>query len=196
MRVGEEVRAYLPFDRAYVTYELPNVFPAYSAFILQLELANALDSLTLSRQQDERIKAYLAENELLPADSLQGGVYYHRTEEGEAPEVGPDNTARVRYTGRLLDGTTFDSNTDAPNPLRVNMSERAFIPGFMSGIGAMSQQERGTVVLPYHQGYGANFYVMPFSIMNDLISEGIVPSSASLGTYAPLRFDLFVEAVN
>ena len=196
IRAGEEVRIFLPFNRAYVNYELPNVFPEFSAMILQLQIADVLSPDEFALRQDAQIKAYLAENNLLPADSLEGGVYYHQTQAGEAPEVGPDNTASVRYTGTLLDGTEFDSNVDAATPFRVVMSEDNVISGFKTALSVMSQSEEGAAIMPADEAYGPNYFAIPFVVMSDLISQGLVPGSASLGTYSILRFDLEVEAVN
>ena len=196
MRAGEEVRVFLPFNRAYVNYELPNVFPAFSAMILQLQVAEVLSPDAFALRQDAEIKAYLADNNLQPADSLEGGVYYFQTEAGEMPEVGPDNTVRVRYTGTLLDGTEFDSNVDSTSPFRVNMSEDGVISGFKTALSVMSQTEQGVAILPADEAYGPNYYAMPRVVVSDLIAQGIVPGQAGLGTYSILRFDLEVEAVN
>lgn len=196
MRAGEEVRAFLPFTRAYGSYALTDLIPAYSAMILQLEVTEVLSPEEFALRQDAEIKAYLAENNLQPADSLKGGVYYHQAQAGEAPEVGPDNTVRVRYTGSLLDGTEFDSNVESATPFRVVMSENNVISGFKTALSAMSQTEEGVAVLPAYEAYGPNYFVMPSVIMSDLIAQGLVPGSASLGAYSILRFDLTVESVN
>lgn len=196
MRAGEEVRVFLPFNRAFVNYELPNVFPSFSAMILQLEVAEVLSPDEFALRQDAQIKAYLSDNNLEPADSLEGGVYYFQTQEGEEPEVGPNNAVRVRYTGSLLDGTEFDSNVDSPTPFRVNMNEDRVISGFKTALSAMSQAEEGVAIMPADEAYGPNYYAMPFVVVSDLIGQGIVPGQAGLGTYSILRFDLEVEAVN
>ena len=197
MRAGEEVRVFLPFDRAYVSYELPSVFPAFSPMILQIEVDDVLSPAAFKLREDEKIKEYLAENNLQPADSLRSGVYYHETQAGEAPEVESTSTVRVRYAGSLLDGTKFDDNT-GPNddPLRVIMSQDGVIPGFKTALLAMSQLEEGTTIIPSDQGYGPNYYAIPFTVMSELIAQGLVPGQAALGAYASLRFDLEVEAVN
>lgn len=196
IRAGEEVRVFLPFNRAYVSYELPNVFPAYSAMILRLQVAEVLSPDEFALRQDARIKTYLADNNLQPADSLEGGVYYHQTQAGESPEVGPGNTVRVRYTGSFLDGTEFDSNVDNATPFRVNMSEGGVISGFKTALFAMSQAEEGVAILPAYEAYGPNFYAIPREVANDLITQGVIPGQARLGPYTILRFDLEVEAVN
>jgi len=196
MRAGEEVRAYVPFNRAYFDYELADVIPALTAIILQLEVVDVLSPEEFALRQNTQIKAYLQESKLQPADSLEGGVYYHRVQSGESPEVDDQSTVRVRYTGSLLDGTQFDSNVDAPTPFRVVMSEDGVISGFKTGLSVMSQLEEGVAVMPAAEAYGPNYFFIPFAAMSDFIAVGAVPGSARLGTYAILRFDLEVESVN
>ena len=196
MRAGEEVRVFLPFNRAYFDYERPNLIPAYSPIVLQLQIPDIISPAELKVRQNEQIKAYLADNDLLPADSLRGGVYYHQEQAGGTPEVENQSIVSVRYSGTLLDGTQFDSNADAANPFVVNMSENGVIDGFKTALLEMSQREEAVALLPADQAYGEGVYVMPFTITSDLIAGRLLPGTAALGTYSILRFDLEVEAVN
>lgn len=197
MRKGEEVRVFLPFNRAYNNYELPGIIPAYSAVIMSIKLDDILSLPELKQLQDARIKAYLADNNLLPADSLAGSVYYYQVETGQSPEVKPESNLEVRYTGRMLDGYVFDSNTDSATPLPVNISNGNFVSGFETALLAMSEGEKGIAVFPGDQGYGANFYAMPEPVSNDLQARRVsIRNVPFFGAYKPIHFDLEVEAIN
>lgn len=197
MRSGEEVRAYLPFNTAYTSYELPGVVPAFSAVILELQLVDILSSEEVKKIQDTRIKAYLNDNNLLPADSLEGGVYYHQVDAGQAPEVKPESNLEVRYTGRMLGGYVFDSNIDGDTPLPVNISTGSFVSGFETALLEMSQGEKGITVFPADQGYGTNLYAMPDTVSNDLQARRFSSSNLRFfGALKPIRFDLEIESVN
>lgn len=197
MRTGEEVRVYMPFNTAYGAYGITDLLPAYSFVILKIRLEEVLTPAALKQRQDARIKKYLADNNLLPADSLEGGVYYHQLEAGQAPEVKPESEIQIRYTGRMLGGFVFDSNVGSTTPLPAKLSEDSFVPGFETALLAMSQNERGITVFPADQGYGPDFYAMPDTVSNDFLSRNLrVGNNRFFGAYKPLRFDLSVESVN
>src|SRR4028118_168975 len=62
------------------------------------------------------------------------GLQYRVVEEGEGPNPGATDLALINYTGRLEDGTVFDSNEGGqPVPLPVNGS----IPGFSEALQLM-----------------------------------------------------------
>ncbi len=64
------------------------------------------------------------------------------------------DTVRVHYTGRLDDGSTFDSS-QGREPLEFTLGEGQVIPGFEDGVEGMSPGEEKTVTIPADQAYGA-----------------------------------------
>ncbi|MEK6476307.1 FKBP-type peptidyl-prolyl cis-trans isomerase [Catalinimonas sp. 4WD22] len=200
MREGEEVRTYLPFNTAYGAFSIQNKLPAYSAVIMKVKLAEVLSEEEQKRAEDARIKAYLAENGFTSADSLEGGVYYAETQAGETPEVEANSTVQLRYTGTFLDGTEFDSNTDAAQAFPVDMSQNRVISGFKTAISEMSLNEQGTAIIPSHEAYGIGYFAMPYELMEDLYYQRFIPQDEgayiTIKPYSILRFDLEVEAIN
>lgn len=63
------------------------------------------------------------------------------------------DTVRVHYTGRLDDGSTFDSS-QGREPLEFTLGEGQVIPGFEDGVEGMSPGEEKTVTIPSDQAYG------------------------------------------
>lgn len=63
------------------------------------------------------------------------------------------NTVRVHYTGRLTDGTTFDSS-EGRDPLEFTVGTGSVIKGFDSGVLDMKIGEKKTVHIPMHEAYG------------------------------------------
>ncbi|MDF9800205.1 FKBP-type peptidyl-prolyl cis-trans isomerase [Catalinimonas alkaloidigena] len=198
MREGEEVRTYLPFNTAYGGFSIENKLPAFSAVIMKVKLAEVLNEEEQRMAEDARIKTYLAENGFSSADSLEGGVYYAETQAGESPEVDASSTVQLRYTGSFLDGTEFDSNTDAAQAFAVNMSENRVISGFKTAISEMSLNEEGTAIIPSHEAYGSGLFAMPYELIEDLYNQGYVndPTFIEIKPYSILRFDLEVEGIN
>lgn len=63
-------------------------------------------------------------------------------------------TALVFYEGRLKDGTVFDSNLGADEPLSVVMGAHEVIPGFENALEGMEVGEKRTIVVPPELAYG------------------------------------------
>ncbi|ACK65420.1 peptidylprolyl isomerase FKBP-type [Rippkaea orientalis PCC 8801] len=59
----------------------------------------------------------------------------------------------VNYTGKLDDGTIFDSSIDR-EPLQFSLGEGDVIPGFEEAVTGMSPGDTKTVTIPCNQAYG------------------------------------------
>jgi len=62
------------------------------------------------------------------------------------------DTIRIEYTGRLEDGTVFDSSGD--NPLEFTVGEGEVIPGLEQGVIGMAEGESKRIVVPMDLAYG------------------------------------------
>ena len=60
---------------------------------------------------------------------------------------------KVHYTGRLDDGTVFDSSIIS-DPLEFTIGEREVVPGFEEAIIGMNPGESKTVTVPVDKAYG------------------------------------------
>jgi peptidylprolyl isomerase len=67
----------------------------------------------------------------------------------------PGNTVKVHYTGKLDDGTVFDSSATR-DPLQFSIGEGRVIPGFEQAAVGMSPGESKTVTIPAEQAYGSH----------------------------------------
>jgi peptidylprolyl isomerase len=75
-----------------------------------------------------------------PDDAKEGGA-----EQGD--------TVTVHYTGRLTDGTVFDSS-EGKDPLEFTIGEGQIIPGFEQGVLGMEPGQSKTVNIPAEDAYG------------------------------------------
>jgi peptidylprolyl isomerase len=65
------------------------------------------------------------------------------------------DTVTVNYTGRLVDGTVFDSSlNEGREPLVVKLGEGNLIKGFENGLLEMSAGEKKTVEIEMEDAYG------------------------------------------
>lgn len=60
---------------------------------------------------------------------------------------------KVHYTGKLADGTVFDSSRSG-EPFEFIFGEKDLIPGFERAVGDMAPGERKTVTIPAREAYG------------------------------------------
>ena len=77
--------------------------------------------------------------------------------QGEEAKAG--DAVAMNYTGRLEDGTVFDSNID-PNfghtdPLEFTLGAGQMIPGFEKEVLGMKVGEKKTFKIPPEEAYGA-----------------------------------------
>jgi peptidylprolyl isomerase len=63
------------------------------------------------------------------------------------------DTVKVHYTGKLTDGTVFDSS-DGGEPLEFTLGQGQIIPGFEQGVTGMKVGESKTINIPVDQAYG------------------------------------------
>ena len=64
------------------------------------------------------------------------------------------NKVKVKYTGRLADGTVFDTSEGRP-PLEVVLGSGHVIAGFDEALTGMAVGEKKTVIIPVEKAYGA-----------------------------------------
>ncbi len=63
------------------------------------------------------------------------------------------DTIRVHYTGKLEDGTEFDSSRDK-DPIEFKVGSGSLIPGFEKGVIDMTIGEKKTITIAPDEAYG------------------------------------------
>ena len=69
------------------------------------------------------------------------------------------DTVKVNYTGKMEDGTVFDTSADR-EPLEFTIGERMIIPGFEAAVIGMNIGDKRSINLPPEEAYGPYFYDM------------------------------------
>lgn len=80
----------------------------------------------------------------------------------------------VHYTGRLTDGTQFDSSTGR-DPLEVVLGAGGVIPGFENAILGMAIGESRTVTIAMEEAYGPHHEGLVLSVPRDRLPEDLTP---------------------
>jgi peptidylprolyl isomerase len=84
------------------------------------------------------------------------------------------DTVTVHYTGKLADGTVFDSSHDG-DPLEVTLGEGLVIPGFENAVLGMSPGDVRTTNIPFAEGYGPHQKEMVMEVGRDQLEPGKNP---------------------
>jgi peptidylprolyl isomerase len=69
------------------------------------------------------------------------------------PQAKKGDKVKVHYTGRLNDGTVFDSSKDR-EPLEFQLGQGELIPGFEHAVDGMTPGETKTIDISADQAYG------------------------------------------
>ncbi len=83
------------------------------------------------------------------------------------------DTVKVHYTGKLEDGTVFDSSVER-EPLEFKIGEGRIIPGFEKAVIGMSPGERKSQTVPCDAAYGPRNEELVQLVERSAIPESIV----------------------
>ncbi|MEX2571224.1 MAG: peptidylprolyl isomerase [Gemmatimonadota bacterium] len=90
------------------------------------------------------------------------------------PQAQEGKKVQIHYTGRLADGTVFDSS-EGREPLEFTLGEGQVIPGFDSAVTGMEPGQEQTVTIPSEQAYGERRKDLVFSVPREQFPPDISP---------------------
>ncbi len=115
----------------------------------EAETKDAIDPIKLP---ETKPKKYMNDSDVTKLD-------VQVTKEGTGPESKKGDTLSMNYTGKLLNGTTFDSNVDPKfnhvQPFAFQLGAGMVIRGWDEGLVGMKVGEKRILTIPSDMGYGA-----------------------------------------
>ena len=118
----------------------------------------------LQKKQQEEAAAMASVNEKAGKEFLESngkraevkttstGLQYEVLTEGNGPKPGPGDQVTVHYTGKLIDGTVFDSSVDRGEPATFGVTQ--VIPGWVEALQLMSVGSKWRLFIPSQLAYG------------------------------------------
>lgn len=208
MHVGEKA-VFAIFADSVARYFQPSQLPpsykpgADMVFYYEISISDVVTHEELMQEQDnfkvemeqrqkdepETLAKYIADNNIT-AKPNSDGLYIIVNKKGNGPKVTMGKTVSINYTGRMLDGTMFDSSVEsdakeggiymsgrAYEPLTYKVGEMSLIRGWEDGVMGQTEGSQLTLIMPSAMGYGA---------------QG---AGSSILPYSPLRFDIEIVSV-
>lgn len=104
-------------------------------------------------QAREAGEAFLAENAKKEGVKVTStGLQYIVDKEGTGAQPTAEDEVTVHYTGKLLDGTVFDSSVNRGEPATFPLNR--VIPGWTEGVQLMKEGSKYTFFIPSDLAYG------------------------------------------
>ncbi|MEI8279440.1 MAG: FKBP-type peptidyl-prolyl cis-trans isomerase [Bacteroidota bacterium] len=108
---------------------------------------------------DKMIQEYLTKNNV-KAQKTASGLYYVIEKEGTGATAAAGKQVTVNYTGKTLDGKTFDSNVDPEfkhvQPFTFGLGQGQVIKGWDEGVALLKKGGKGMLYIPSTLAYGPN----------------------------------------
>jgi len=110
------------------------------------------------------ILEYVQKNNI-KVQPTEEGLYLITTKKGTGAQPKDMQNLTVHYTGKLLDGTVFDSSVERGEPFTLTLGAHQVIPGWEIALSKMHVGEKATVIIPSKLAYGerGNYGIPPFT---------------------------------
>lgn len=100
-------------------------------------------------------QAFLAENAKREGiKTTASGLQYEVLASGNGDKPKASDTVEVHYTGKLIDGTVFDSSVERGVPATFGVTQ--VIPGWVEALQLMSEGDKWRLYIPSNLAYGPN----------------------------------------
>jgi FKBP-type peptidyl-prolyl cis-trans isomerase FkpA len=190
MRYNELPKGFKSGDYLKAVFKIKEITPKKEVEEMRKKQMAEQEAMMKEAEAKEKtdMDKYLADNKITATPTAEG-IYIIETKKGSGPKPAVGDEVEVNYTGRLLDGTMFDTSSEADaksgnifseqhppyQPLKFNLGVGRVIRGWDIAIGMLSKGSKAKIIIPSNMGYGPQ-------------GGGPIPP------FAPLAFE--VELVN
>ncbi len=135
--------------------------PDSVAAAAQMALNSTVDAINTAKTE-KKYGANREAGEVFLADNAKkegvvttaSGLQYKVLTEGKGALPTDESVLKIKYEGRLLDGTVFDSNLDSDKAFEVNMKNPSVIQGWVEVLKLMPAGSKWEVYIPQELAYG------------------------------------------
>jgi FKBP-type peptidyl-prolyl cis-trans isomerase FkpA len=156
-----------------------------SAMYAQVDTYFKNEIETIKKAETGKIENYISSKKLTPKKTASG-LQYVVTEEGKGNKPALGDTVVVNYTGRLTNGTLFDTSVKEVyeksdlrkdpmrtfEPIRFSLGNQPVIQGWTEALQLLNKGSKATLIIPSSIAYGER------------------PMGDRIPPYAPLVFEI------
>ncbi len=142
---------------------------AYTSFNTKLQAIHDKNNEIKYGENKKKCEQFLAENKKKEGvTTTASGLQYKVITAGDGTLPNDSSILSVKYEGRLIDGTVFDSTEKSGGkPLEVNMKYPRVIQGWIEALKLMPVGSKWEIYIPYNLAYGTQDMgqIKPFSAL-------------------------------
>ncbi|MDE7119180.1 MAG: FKBP-type peptidyl-prolyl cis-trans isomerase [Muribaculaceae bacterium] len=121
----------------------------------EMEKKQQAEAAKLGEANKAAGEAFLSENgKRAEVKTTPSGLQYEVLTQGDGPRPSADDQVEVHYTGKLIDGTVFDSSVDRGIPATFGVTQ--VIPGWVEALQLMNAGSKWRLFIPSDLAYGPN----------------------------------------
>lgn len=120
------------------------LFPAYTPVRIDLKV-------TSIRTETEQMDDFVREHSILTTEKTESGLRFGKlVSRPDSAQIKDGSILKVKYTGRRMDYTIFDSGT-----IDVTVGSTSLVKGFTEGLLKLRGGEKANLLFPSSLGYGS-----------------------------------------
>ena len=125
------------------------------AYFTEMEKKQRAAAEELGKANAAAGEAFLADNgKRVEVRTTPSGLQYEVLTEGDGPRPEANDQVEVHYTGKLINGTVFDSSVDRGMPATFGVTQ--VIPGWVEALQLMKAGSKWRLFIPSNLAYGPN----------------------------------------
>lgn len=119
--------------------------------VVQLEETEPETAAETASESEESSETMVVEE--IEGLTTESGLQFIEVEAGDGPKPTAGQTVQVHYTGKLLDGTEFDSSVGG-DPFTFTLGQGQVIAGWDEGIAMLNTGGKAMLIIPPDLAYG------------------------------------------
>ncbi len=125
------------------------------AFFEAMEAEQRAAAAKMGEVNEAAGKKFLEENgKRQEVKTTASGLQYEVINEGTGKQPVASDSVTVHYTGKLIDGTVFDSSVERGEPATFGVTQ--VIPGWVEALQMMKEGAKWRLFIPSNLAYGPN----------------------------------------
>jgi FKBP-type peptidyl-prolyl cis-trans isomerase len=127
---------------------------------IEAEVEMAMEESRLERAEQNALEKFMEEKKIT-AELLPEGFYLTIDSAGNGPTITEGSKVSLNFTGRFLNGFTFESNEKWGRPLIFTVGQQEVIEGWELAFLKLREGDKATIILPSRLAYGKDGIKQP-----------------------------------